>query len=74
MNNDGRLAMTLSVLFAVSLATFVLTGTISGYERDENIYGSAVQTIFPVAGLAALVSGVAAVTFGIRALWSPQDR
>lgn len=56
MSRLGWVAV-VGALFAVSLVSTVALGTISGFQRDANVYGGTSETLFPMVGVLTLVLG-----------------
>lgn len=56
MSRSGQVAVACA-LFAISLVSTVVLGTVSGFQRDANVYGGTSETLFPMVGVLTLVLG-----------------
>lgn len=54
------------VLFGV----YIASGTISGMERDANIYGGPSELVFAISGIGARVAAAIAAIFAVTGLFS----
>ena len=56
--------------FIVLFGAFITSGTVSGMERDANIYGGPSELIFPISGTGALIAAAIAVIFAVKGRFS----
>ncbi|OFT94650.1 hypothetical protein [Brevibacterium sp. HMSC24B04] len=52
--------------FIVLFGAFIASGTISGMERDANIYGGPSELIFPISGIGALIAAGVAIMCAVK--------
>ena len=52
--------------FIVLFGAFIASGTVSGMERDANIYGGPSELIFPISGIGALIAAAIAAIFAVK--------
>ena len=56
--------------FIVLFGAFIASGTISGMERDANIYGGPSELVFPVSGIGARAAAAIAAIFAVKGHFS----